>query len=129
MLLLKSFAGFCLIVGALATIGCGGSNSCHISGMTVTPAAATVDHTSAAPGNSQVFGAQFSESGDCRGVGTLVEPQVNWTTSDSSVHLAPLGAQVTASCTAALSNPVTITATTAPGAGQNFSSQATLTCN
>jgi hypothetical protein len=129
MLILRSFAHFCLIVGPVMTVGCGGNSGCHISAITVMPSTATVNHTSASPGNTQIFSTGFPESGDCRGVGTLVTPQINWTASDPSIHLSPQGTQVTATCTAALPNPVTITATPVPGSGFTFTGQASLTCN
>ncbi|HZQ94327.1 MAG TPA: hypothetical protein VFA67_04910 [Candidatus Sulfotelmatobacter sp.] len=52
----------------------------------------------------------------------------NWTVSDPSVHLSSSPAtQLTATCTAAVSKPVAITA--APANGEKFIGQASLTCN
>jgi hypothetical protein len=52
----------------------------------------------------------------------------NWTSSDPSVHLsAAQGSDVTATCTVALSNPVTIQASAVTDA--TLKGQATLVCN
>src|SRR5215469_7122723 len=106
MLRSRFFAVVSLAVTLLVTVSCGGSVSgvtCNIAGLNVTPATAAVSHTAAAPGNSQVF----SASDHC-GTGALVSS--NWTASDPSVHLsASPTSQVTATCTAAVTNPVTIT--------------------
>jgi hypothetical protein len=52
----------------------------------------------------------------------------NWTVSDPSVQLsASQATQVTATCTAAVTTPVTITAT--PVSGEMFTGKASLTCN
>jgi hypothetical protein len=125
----RFFAGVSLGVGLLATMGCGGSPGCAITGLNVVPSTATADHAAAAPGNHQVFTAAFTTSGDCRGVGTLVAPNANWTASDPSVHIFPSTPSIlmTATCTAAVAGPVTITAT--PATGQMFTGRATLTCN
>jgi hypothetical protein len=128
MVISRSFAGVCLGVSLLLSMGCGGSG-CRISGLNVVPSTATVNHAAAAPGNSQVFNAAFTTSGDCRGVGTLVAPNANWTASDPSVHLFPStpSTQMTATCTAAVVGPVAIKATS--NDSQMLTAQAALTCN
>jgi len=131
MFTMRTFAGVFLSVGLLATVGCGGrpsrsSPNCGVTGLNVTPATAGADHAAAAPGNSQTFSASLQFNPGCPVPADLVA--FNWTASDPSVHLSssPTVA-VIATCTAAVTNPVTITAT--PGNGQNFTGRGTLTCN
>ena len=115
----------------LSTVGCGGVTSpdCGANGLNVGPSAATVNHAAAAPGNSQVFSAsfQFKNGPGCPGI-TAALVNSNWTASDPSVHLSvPQATQVTATCTAALATPVTITASQV--GGEMFTGKASLTCN
>lgn len=121
------FAWVLLSAALLSVMSCGGT-TCVVSGLNVTPSTATVDHTAVAPANSQGFSAStlFGGAGVCTGnTGALVN--ANWTVSDPSVHLsAPQGTQVTATCTATVANPVTVTATAATG--QMLTGQASLTC-
>ena len=133
--LTSMFAGKLLFVVLLSaafasTIGCGGSTpDCGVSGLSIGPSAATVNHAAAAPGNSQVFSAtfQFKNGPGCPAV-TAALVNSNWTVSDPSVHLSvPQAPQVTATCTAAVATPVTITAT--PVSGEMFTGNAALTCN
>ena len=127
----RAFASFSLSVGLLATVGCGGrpsrsSPNCGVTGLNVTPSAATADHAAAAPGNSQTFGGSLQFNPGCAVPANLV--LFNWTASDPSVHLSSSPtAAVTATCTAAVTNPVTIAAT--PGNGMNVTGRGTLTCN
>jgi hypothetical protein len=70
---------------------------------------------------------QFSGNPGCPAV-TAALVNSNWTVSDPSVHLSALQAtQVTATCTAAIATPVTVTAT--PVSGEMFTGHASLTCN
>lgn len=128
------FAGKILFVVLLplafvSTIGCGGvSPDCGVNGLNVGPSAATVNHA-APPGNSQVFSAsfQFKNSPGCPAI-TAALVNSNWTVSDPSVQLsAPQSRQVTATCTAAVAAPVTITATQV--GGEMFTGKASVTCN
>jgi hypothetical protein len=114
----------------VATVGCGGSTAdCGASGLSVNPSAATVNHAAAPPGNGQIFSASFqSKFGPGCPAVTAALVNANWTVSDPSVHLsAPQTIQLTATCTAAVATPVTITAT--PVSGQMFTGKASLTCN
>ena len=129
------FAGKILLVLLLSvvlvsTIGCGGvSPDCGVNGLNVGPSAATVNHAVAPPSNSQVFSAsfQFKNNPGCPAI-TAALVNSNWTVSDPSVHLStPQAMQVTATCTAAVATPVTITAT--PVSGEMFTGKASLTCN
>jgi hypothetical protein len=125
----RFFVGVSLGLMLLSTMGCGG-NDCGVTGLSVGPATATVDHAAATPANSQVFVAT-DHFGGGNGVCTANAAALvnsNWTVSDPSVHLsATQGFQVTATCTAAIANPVTITATTL---GSPMSTgKASLTCN
>ena len=115
----------------VSTMGCGGTGSpdCGVIGLNIGPSAATVDHAAAPPGNSQTFSAtfQFKNSPGCPAV-TAALVNSNWTVSDPSVRLsASQATQVTATCTAAVASPVTITAT--PASGEMFTGKASLTCN
>lgn len=121
------FSGLLWLMLASAASG-GSSSDCKLVGLRVAPPSATVDHTAAAPANSQVFVASNRFDGDrpCP-ANTAMMVNANWTASDPSVRLSPKqGMQVTATCTAALANPVTITATYA--SGQTLTGQAELTC-
>ena len=126
------FLCFLLFTMLLATTGCGGtsSNNCQVIGLNVAPPSATADHTALAPANGQTFAASVlfgGGSGVCT-ANTSVTVNSNWTVSDPSVQLsATQGFQVTATCTAALANPVTVTATAATG--QPLTGKASLTCN
>ncbi len=124
----RFLAGVCLGVTLLSTISCGG-NDCGVSGLNVVPATATADHTAAAPGNSQTFGAsfQFKNNSGCVAI-TAALVNSNWTVSDPSVHLSSSPtALMTATCTAAVPTPVTIAATSADG--KMLTGRASLTCN
>ena len=115
----------------ISTIGCGGASSpdCGPTGLNVGPASATVNHAAAPPGNGQVFSASFQPKNGpgCPAI-TAALVNSNWTASDPSVQLsAPQGFQITATCTAALASPVTITAV--PVSGGTFTGKASLTCN
>jgi len=130
----KFLAGASLSL-ALLMVGCGGNNNtpdCTATGLNIGPSAATVNHTAAAPANSQMFSAsfQFNSAKTQNGcVTSFVAALVNsnWTASDPSVQLSASPAtQLTATCTATLANPVTITATQASGG--TLTGQATLTC-
>ncbi|HKD79378.1 MAG TPA: hypothetical protein VKH81_06760 [Candidatus Angelobacter sp.] len=130
----KLIVGACLTVALPLSISCGGNSpNCGATGLNVGPATATVSHTAAAPANGQMFSAifQFNQAKAQNGcVASAVAALVNsnWTASDPSVHLSSSPTtQVTATCTAALTNPVTITATQASGG--TLTGQATLTCN
>lgn len=102
-------------------------SNCQVVGLSISPAIAAASHTAAAPGNSQMFSAFDRFQGVC-GLAAAALINSNWTASDPSVHLSasPSG-QVTATCTAAVANPVTLTATAADGSG--LTGQAALTCN
>jgi len=119
-----------LLSAVVSTIGCGGgSPDCGVNGLNVGPSAATVNHAATPPGNGQVFSAsfQFKNSPGCPAI-TAALVNSNWTVSDPSVHLSsPQATQVTATCTAAVATPVTITAT--PVSGEMFTGKASLTCN
>jgi len=126
----KILLALLLSVVLVSTIGCGGvSPDCGVNGLNVGPSAATVNHAAAPPGNSQVFSAsfQFKNSPGCPAI-TAALVNSNWAASDPSVHLStPQATQVTATCTAAVATPVTITAT--PVSGEMFTGKASLTCN
>jgi len=123
-----------LLAGILITLGCGGHtipmDPCTVVGLNVTPASATANHAAAAPANTASFGASSKFAGVC-GSATAVLPVANWSVTDPSVHLSPAqGTSTTATCTAALAGPVTVTGTNAtPVNGQTFTGTATLTCN
>lgn len=126
------FLCFLFSAALLFLAGCGGSssNSCHAVGLNVTPPSATANHAAQAPANGQTFAASVLFGGGT-GVCTAnaaAAVNSNWTVSDPSVHLsATQGFQVTATCTAALANAVSVNATSA--SGQALAGKASLTCN
>jgi hypothetical protein len=126
----KILSAALLPLALVSTIGCGGgSPDCGVNGLNVTPASATANHVAAPPGNSQVFSASFlfKNNPGCPAV-TAALVNSNWTASDPSVQLsASQGMQVTATCTAGVPLPITISAT--PVSGQMFTGKASLTCN
>jgi len=123
-----------LLAGILITLGCGGHtipmDPCTVVGLNIIPASATANHAAAAPANAASFGASAKFAGVC-GAGTAIPPIANWSVSDPSVHISlTQGSSTTATCTAALAGPVTVTGTNAtPINGQTFTGTATLTCN
>lgn len=123
-----SFALLCCAAVTVLT-GCGGmNNNCTTMGMSVNPASATVDHSAAAPANSQMFSATNMFVGNgCMGIATAALVTSNWTANDPTVTLtaSPSG-QVTATCTASTVNPVMISATS--NDGRMLSGQASLMC-
>ncbi len=129
----RFFANVCLggIVSiALLSMGCGGNLvPCPVSAviaLNVSPATASVNHAVAPPGNTQAFLSQVASTA-C-GTTTAALASSNWTASDPSVQLSPSpNTQVTATCTAAVVNPVTITAVSADG--RMLTGRAMLTCN
>lgn len=104
---------------------CGGTvNDCIANSIAVSPASATVNHGALPPANGQAFTATTNPCGTAKAAAAV---NANWAVSDPSVHLSPSpNATVIATCTAALANPVTITATAVDGMA---SAQASLTCN
>jgi len=111
-----------------STVGCGGSDC--VVGLNVTPGTANVNHSAASPGNSQAFNSSshFSGNSGCVGLNMAARVSSNWVASDPSVQLsASPSPQVTATCTAAVANPVTVTATSADG--KILTGKASLTCN
>ncbi len=129
MLAFRILAAVCLAATIFLILGCGGGSDCGVNGINVTPSTATADHTAAPPGNGQSFSAffQFKNNPGCPAI-TPAFVNSNWTASDPSVHLSSSPASVVvATCTAALPNPVTITAT--PADGEMFTGRASLTCN
>lgn len=103
---------------------CGGNLNCGGNSIKVLPAAATANHGALPPANGQAFAAL---SNPCGTAATAAMVNSSWMVSDPSVHLsASPNTTVIATCTAALANPVTVTATAVNGMA---SAQASLTCN
>ena len=107
--------------------------NCTPTSLNVGPSSATVSHSATAPANSQTFSATFQLSqsqaqNGCVESALSVLVNSNWTANNPAVQLSgsPSG-QVTATCTATVANPVTITATQVGGG--MLTGQATLTCN
>lgn len=103
--------------------------------MNVFPKTATVDHTAAAPGNTQHFDA-FQSSAPPGCAFTLAARQdAVWTVSDpvnasiSNSHDQLNANYGTATCINAAASPITVTATVPSGNGANVSAAASLTCN
>ena len=127
---MRIFLSLLLAGIVISTIGCGGHtmmDPCTVVGLNVGPGSATVNHTAAPPANGQSFFANPKFFSVC-GAATAVPLNSNWTASDPSVHLSPAqGGTTTATCTAALASPATITAISADA--NKFTGTATLTCN
>lgn len=127
---MKIFLCILLTTILVSIPGCGGSitsDPCTPVGLTVGPSAATVNHAAAAPNNAQIFVANPRFSGVCPSA-TAVLVNSNWTVSDTSVHLSVTqSGSTTATCTAAVASPVTVTATSADS--NKFTGTAALTCN
>lgn len=104
------------------------ASDCRLTSLNVAPPSATADHAAATPANGQVFTASnhFTGSGPCvQNAAMMVN--ANWTVSDPSVHLsATQGNHVTATCTAAVAEPVTIKATAV--SDPKLTGQSSLTC-
>jgi len=129
-----------LLLVLSSVIGCGGSPNtptpaCFITGINVSPQTATVNHTAAAPGNTQHFDAfQSSAPPGCAFTAASLQNAV-WTVSDpanasiSNSHDQLNANYGTATCMNAAASPITVTATVPSGNGSNVSATATLTCN
>ena len=127
---MKAFLFILLAAILISTLGCGGrttTDPCTVVGLNIAPPTATVNHAAAPPANGEVFVANPRFLSVC-GSATAIPVNSNWIVSDPSVHLsATQGTTVTATCTAALASPVTVTATSADG--RMLTGQAMLTCN
>ena len=124
----KIFPSVFLLALLFQAAGCGDSSdqNCNVAGINVGPNAATVNHSAVPPGNSQQFSASVKFAGLCTAA-TAALVNSNWTASDPSVQLsASPTTQVTATCTAAVASPVTITAHQV--GGQQATATATLNC-
>jgi len=119
----------------LALAGCGGKTNtvCKITGMSVSPNTATINHAAVAPGNMQQFDAfQTAAPAGCAfALSNLTT--VTWTVSDpvnvsigATSHDPNFGQ---ATCKNATAGAVTVTGTAPAGDGTNISSTASLTCN
>lgn len=127
MVLGRRFHVVVLSLALVSIIGCGGSSNC-LAGLNVAPATATVNHSAA--GNSEAFRSsfQFKNSPGCVGLNSAALASSTWAANDPSVRLSVSpSTQVTATCTAAVANPVTVTATSADG--RMLTGTALLTCN
>lgn len=128
---MKFFLSLLLAGIVISSVGCGGSTmpSCGAAGILISPPTATVNHAASPPGNSESFVAspKFPIIPGCPAI-TAAPINSNWSVSDPSVHLsATQGTTITATCTAALTNPATVTATSADS--QMLTGTAALTCN
>jgi hypothetical protein len=135
---MRSQPRFLLAISTLvcfAISGCGGqtsSSSCEILAINVSPAAATVDHTAAPPGNTQHFNAFIAKvPPGCEFItGNLFDAV--WSVSDPvnvSISNAPDATRGTATCKAATAGAVTVTATKSQSGGPTVTNTASLTCN
>jgi len=130
MMVRKIFLSVLALAAAVQITACGGNSTdmnCSVVGLQVGPTTSTVNHTATPPGNSQMFSATFRFTGSRCTAATAALINSNWSASDPSVQLsASQATQVTATCTTAVANPVTITAQQV--GGQQFTATATLTC-
>jgi len=124
MLIAFLFCASFIIAGSASAY----AGECTVTALNVAPPSATADHAAAAPANGQIFTASnhFTGSGPCTQNASMMV-NANWTVSDPSVHLsATEGSHVTATCTATLDKPVTVTATAV--SDPKLTGQAMLTC-
>ncbi len=129
----------CLLIALLAAatllLGCDAvvSVTCFTSGLNVSPASATLDHTALPPANSQLFVAFPQASSGCVAILSNLNT-VNWTVSDT-LH-ATIGTTPGASdygratCVSASPTPIAVTANlpTNLNSGHTATGAATLTC-
>ena len=125
-----------LIFGALllslAAAGCGGSSShdCNMTGISISPASGSANHSAAAPGNQQQFMASPVLPQGC------VPPPLpfgfaTWSVSDPvnvSISNAKDQTNGVATCNGATAGAITVTASTAVANG-TVTGMAKLTCN
>lgn len=124
----RMFLSGLILTLMLSIPGWGNSSDCKLVGVRVAPPSTQADHTAAAPANGKVFTAsnRFGGNGPCT-ANTAMMVNANWTVSDPSVQLSSThGTHVTATCTAALKKPATITATSA--SDKMLTGQAELIC-
>lgn len=130
---MSRFALFSLLLAVVSVtaIGCG-SSSCKVTAITISPSAATIDHTSPAPGNQQPFSA-FPNNNGCAAPGVFLARYTDAAWSSSDPTNAPISNSAgatygVATCLNAVNGPITITATRT-SSGQTLVGKATLTCN
>ena len=123
------------LAAALSCGGVGSSNQCLVTGINVSPQAVTIDHSAAAPANSQMFLAfQTSSSPGCAFTAAQLQNAL-WSVSD------PVNASISnshdqnnvnygrATCINAAPSPITVSASVPSGNGSTaLGANATLTC-
>jgi hypothetical protein len=122
-------------LGCFAIFGCGGNTTttgCKILAINVSPATATADHAAAPPGNTQHFNAFIAKvPPGCSFITGNIFNAV-WSVSDPvnvSISNAQDSTRGNATCKAATTGAVTVTATAPAGDGTNVTNTASLTCN
>jgi hypothetical protein len=98
---------FLSFLGCALLAGCGGSTQSCMVAANVTPAAATADHTAAAPGNQAQFMLMSSVTGNCL---LRPDPLGTWSTSDpvNTTLGSVTSTSVVATCVNATASPATI---------------------
>lgn len=117
-----------------ALAGCGGNNAgrCNIQSINVTPGTATVDHTAAPPGNTMQFAAFAASVPSGCAVAQSNLTTVTWSVSDpANVSIGATSGPSfgAATCKAATTGAVTVTATLNQTGSAPVQSTASLTCN
>lgn len=123
------FAFFVLSLSAGLLLSCGGTattQNCHPTGLAISPATGTADHTAMPPGNQVQYSGMEQAPPGC--VLPQVLPVLTWTTSDTtntSITNTPGTTPGTATCLNATPQPATITGSLPDG---SLKGTATLTC-
>lgn len=123
---------FLVVTALLISVGCGGQQNCELTALLVSPSSATADHSVSSPGNQVQFFAGPVMKGQCAVPACVNCLGQTWTASDNldvsiSNNASDNG---TATCLAATTGAVTITATAPVSTKSNktVSGTATLTC-
>jgi len=124
------FASLFLTAIASILLACGSgvsSSSCQITGLNVSPASGTADHTAIAPGNQVQFGVSAKLPQGCVQNFAALLAMATWTTSDpvNTNIVNPPNGYGLVTCVGATPQPATITASLGNG---NLSGTATLVC-
>lgn len=123
---------FLVAAAFLISVGCGGQQNCELTALLVSPSSATADHSVSSPGNQVQFFAGPVMKGQCAVPACVNCLGQTWTVSDNlDVSIGNnANDNGTATCLAATTGAVTITAT-APASNKStktVSGTATLTC-
>jgi len=129
----KVLLAVCILL-SIVLAGCGGNTSsgCRILSLNVSPNASAVNHNAAAPGNTQQFDAFAGSTTPNCAVAQSNLTTVTWSVSDpvnTTIGTTPGLSYGVATCKAATSGAVTVTATLSQTDFAPVTGTASLTCN